>query len=69
MYSRPRGQPSSEWPTSFPVCNVRVDGLRRQQAMFQTADNLSVQAFYIAADEWTRKDGQDWGIGKLFGAF
>jgi hypothetical protein len=37
--------------------------------MFQTADNLSAQAFYIAADEWTRKDGQDWGIGKLFGAF
>jgi hypothetical protein len=37
--------------------------------MFQTADNISAQAFYIAADEWTRKDGQDWGIGKLFGAF
>ena len=70
LYSRPRGaQPSSKWPTSFPVWNVRVDGLRRQQAMFQTADNLSAQAFYIAADEWTRKDGQDWGIGKLFGAF
>ncbi len=70
LYSRPRGaQPSSKWPTRFPVWNVRVDGLRRQQAMFQTADNISAQAFYIAADEWTRKDGQDWGIGKLFGAF
>jgi hypothetical protein len=32
---------------------------------------LSSTAFYIAADDWTRKNGKDseWGIGKLFGAF
>ncbi len=41
LYSRPKGaQPSSDWPTKFPVWNVRIDGLKRQQAMFQTADNI-----------------------------
>ncbi len=37
--------------------------------MFQIADNLSPSAFYIAADDWTRKDGKKWGIGKRYGAF
>jgi hypothetical protein len=37
--------------------------------MFQVADNISTSAFYIAADDWTRKDGKDWGIGKKYGAF
>ena len=40
-----------------------------QQAMFQIADSLSPNAFYIAADDWTRKQGKEWGIGKRFGAF
>ncbi len=37
--------------------------------MFQTADNISSTAFYIAADEWTRLDGQARGVGEMFGAF
>ena len=39
------------------------------EAMFQVADNLSNSAFYIAADDWTRKAGKEWGIGKRFVAF
>ena len=63
LYSRPRGaQPSFEWPNNFPVWNVRIDGLRLQQAMFQTADNISAKAFYVAADTWTRKDGKIGGL-------
>jgi hypothetical protein len=37
--------------------------------MFQTADTLSLNAFYIAADDWTQRDGRTWGIGKRYGAF
>jgi hypothetical protein len=37
--------------------------------MFQAADNLLQNAFYIAADDWTRSDGKKWGIGKRYGAF
>ncbi len=48
---------------------VRVDGLKPQQAMFQTADTLCFNAFYIAADDWTQRDGRIWGIGKRYGAF
>ncbi len=37
--------------------------------MFQIANNLFPSAFYIAADDWTRKDGEKWGIDKRYGAF
>jgi hypothetical protein len=37
--------------------------------MFQIADNLAPNAFYMAADDWTRRDGTEWGIGKRYGAF
>ncbi len=37
--------------------------------MFQTADNLSFNAFYITAEDWTQRDGRTWGIGKRYGAF
>ncbi len=70
LYSRLKGaQLSSDWQTKFSVWNVRIDGLKRQQAMFQTADNILLTAFYTAADEWTSRDGQAWVIGKMFGAF
>ena len=70
LYPRPRGvQPSAGWPTSLPIWKVRVQGLKSQEALFRVADNISSTAFYIAADEWTRKDGKKWGVGKRFGAF
>ena len=72
LYSPPRGsKPSGSltWQCTLPIWKVRVDGLKPQQAMFQIADNLSPSAFYIAADDWTRKDGKEWGIGKRYGAF
>jgi hypothetical protein len=37
--------------------------------MFQAADNLSPSAFYIAADDWTRREGKEWVISKRYGAF
>jgi hypothetical protein len=38
--------------------------------MFDTADCLAPSgAFYVAADVWTKKNGKDWGLGKVFGAF
>ncbi len=43
--------------------------LKPQQAMFQTADNLSFNAFYIAADDLAQRDGRTWGIWKRYGAF
>jgi hypothetical protein len=75
LYPRPRGSQlvgSSAWqqiPPAATLWNVRVEELRPQEAIFQVADNLSTNAFYIAADDWTRKDGKDWGIGKRYGAF
>jgi hypothetical protein len=57
------------WQKSFPLWKVTVDGMNSQQAMFQTADNLSFNAFYTAADDWTQTDGRTWGIGKRYGAF
>jgi hypothetical protein len=49
---------TATWQKSFPLWKVRVDGLKFQQAMFQTADNLSLNAFYITADNWTQRDGR-----------
>jgi len=72
LYPRPTGASapgSATWQKSFPLWKVRVDGLKPQQAMFQTADTLSLNAFYIAADDWTQRDGRTWGIGKRYGAF
>jgi hypothetical protein len=37
--------------------------------MFHIADNLSSKAFYIAANDWTQRDGRTWEIGKRYGAF
>ena len=72
LYPLPRGAspPSSlSCQKAFPLWKVRIEGMAPQQAMFQIADNLSPHAFYIAADDWTRKQGKEWGVGKRFGAF
>ncbi len=72
LYPRPKGALSpntSAWQKSFPLWKVRVDRLKPQQAMFQIADNLSSNACYIAADDWTQRDWSTWGIGKRYGAF
>ena len=71
LYPRPRGaRPPTEHSRRVPVWNPRVEGVRRQQAMLDTADRLSpAGAFYIAADALTKKNGQDWGLAKVFGAF
>ena len=82
LYPRPtNAQRSNLHPTSFPVWNPRVSGMGWQQAMFSVADSIeqlnragesgSVQpsTFYVAADVWTRKQGESWGLGKIFGAF
>jgi hypothetical protein len=58
LYPRPKGAsaPSTAtWQKSFPHWKVRVDGLKPQQAMFQTAENHSFNAFYIAEDDWTQR--------------
>ena len=52
----------------LPLWNVRVDGMRRQQAMFALADRISQSAFYMAADVWSYLD-KSWKLGKIFGAF
>ena len=59
-------------------------GWQQQQAMFHAADiieqngatggartcsDLGSSAFYVVADVWTRKGGNAWGLGKIFGAF
>jgi hypothetical protein len=37
--------------------------------MFKVADGISKDAFYIAADDWTRQEGESWQAGKRSGAF
>jgi hypothetical protein len=37
--------------------------------MFKIADSISQDAFYIAADDWTRQEGESWQAGKRYGAF
>lgn len=85
LYPRPLGaQRSDVQASSFPVWNTRVRGLGWQQAMFSAADSIEQSAraaattqcglgqpstFYVAADVWTRKPGEGWGLGKTFGAF
>ena len=85
LYPRPTGaQRSDVQATSFPVWNPRMRGVGRQQAMFQAADSIEQSTrqaavaesdppqpstFYVAADVWTRKPGESWGLGKIFGAF
>ena len=72
LYPFPRGAKSSrssDCLNSLPLWNVRVGGLKPQQAMFDTADSLQPNAFYVAADDWTKRDGKTWGIGKRYGAF
>ena len=70
LYARPRGaQDPGSWPTALPIWKVRVDGLKPMEAMFQFADNITQSALYIAADDWTRKAGKEWSVGKRFGAF
>ncbi len=65
LYLRPRGaRPPNEHSTRLPFWNPRVAGVRWQRAMFDTADCLSpTGAFYVAADVWTKKNGNDWGLG------
>ena len=51
----------------FPIWQVRVPNTSPQAAMFQVADNITKNAFYIAADEWTRKSREEWKVTKGFG--
>jgi hypothetical protein len=37
--------------------------------MVHVTDNITYSAFYIAADEWTRKPNEEWRVTKAFGAF
>jgi hypothetical protein len=70
LYSRPDGSPYSQsLPTTFPIWKVWIANTRPQQAMFQIADNISQTAFYIAADDWTRKPGEEPKVIKRHGAF
>ena len=52
----------------FPIWNLRVDGMQRQQSMFTLSDAISPTAFYVAADVWSRV-ADSWRLGKVFGAF
>ena len=71
LYPRPRGaSPFGTTPYCLPIWNPKTEGVGRQQAMFDIADGLSPSgAFYVAADVWTKRDGKDWSLGKVFGAF
>jgi hypothetical protein len=42
--------------------------MQRQQAMFALSDQISPNAFYVAADVWTYFN-QSSKLGKIFGAF
>jgi hypothetical protein len=55
LYPLPRSSTAnfSAWRHSFPLWKVRAEGQSPQQAMFNMANNLSSDAFYIAADDWT----------------
>jgi hypothetical protein len=35
--------------------------------MFAMADKIPSNAFFIAADEWTLKDGKEWRVFKILG--
>ena len=37
--------------------------------MFKVEDSILEDAFYIAADDWTRKAGESWQAGKRYGSF
>ena len=37
--------------------------------MFKVADSILEDASYIAADDWTRQEGESWHAGKRYGAF
>ena len=52
----------------FPLWNARVEGMRRQQALFALSDQICSNAFYVAADVWTPSN-KGWKLGKIFGAF
>lgn len=70
LHPRPRGAPyTQQLPTTLPIWKIWIDGLRSQDAMFKVADSISEDAFYIAADDWTRQGGESWHAGKRYGAF
>ena len=52
----------------FPVWNVRITGMRIQDAMFAVSDQISPAAFYVAADVWS-PDKKEWKMSKIYGAF
>ena len=52
----------------FPIWNIRIQEMRRQEAMFHAADQASKFAFYIAADVWSRGK-KEWQVIKVYGAF
>ena len=64
---------SGDSASQFPVWNVHVAGMRRQQAMFHLADEIEAGApehsvFYVAADIWST-DKKGWSLVKIYGAF
>ena len=64
---------SGDCARQFPVWNVQVEGMRRQQAMFHLADGIEAGApehpvFYVAADIWST-DKNGWSVVKTYGAF
>ena len=52
----------------FSIWDVRIPGMRWQQAMFHAADRVTPSAFYVSADIWS-KGKKGWKLGKIFGAF
>ena len=85
LYPRPKGAHRSEVQApAFPIWNLHEKGKCWQQAMFLAADRIEQAqresanvngvkfkspTLYVAADVWTRKNGKEWGLGKIFGAF
>ena len=70
LYARPSGSvPPGEKMCAFPVWNIKEQGVRLQQAMFNASDRIAHSAFYVAADVWTKKQPSTWAVGKVFGAF
>ena len=64
---------SGDCAPQFPVLNMHVAGMRRQQAMFHLADGIETgvpvrSVFYVAADIWST-DKKGWSVVKIYGAF
>jgi hypothetical protein len=64
LYPRPRGaRPPTEHSTRLPVWNPRVEGVRRQQAMLDTADRLSVTSRSVLCSRGCMDQEKRTGLG------